>query len=146
MHVLADRAGLSSGYVSLLERGAYSDLRCETVVGLAEALGVTLDWLVLGRGDEPAWTASDDAAPSVYFAQADGKAGLIKIGFSSRPKHRVRQLLTGSAQVVLLCAVPGSKDDERALHKRFASARVHGEWFNPVPELLELITQAKGAA
>lgn len=43
-------------------------------------------------------------------------------------------------------AVPGEmdpRDDALSLHRRFGSARIRGEWFNPTPELLAYIGSVK---
>ncbi len=46
------RAGLTQGHTSLIETGERS-IEAGTAAKLATALGVSLDWLVLGRGDGP---------------------------------------------------------------------------------------------
>lgn len=47
-------ARLAEGHTALLEAGKKNDVETRTVAKLARALGVTLDWLVLGEGDPPA--------------------------------------------------------------------------------------------
>ncbi len=77
----------------------------------------------------------------IYFAQADG-IGHIKIGFTDGEDAlgRIDTLQTGSpVPIRLLGTIPGSMEDEKNLHRRFAGARVHGEWFQPIAELLGLI-------
>lgn len=77
----------------------------------------------------------------IYFVQ-DKAANHIKIGFTDAPDagERLKALQTGSpAGLVLLLSIPGKKTDEADLHKRFADARTHGEWFRPVPELIQFI-------
>lgn len=77
----------------------------------------------------------------IYFAQAEG-IGHIKIGFTDSldASDRVVTLQTGSPVLLrLLGTIPGTIDDEKDLHRRFAAHRVCGEWFKPVPELLALI-------
>lgn len=46
-------AGLSPSMVGMIERGQRMSLESETASGLADVLGVTLDWLLLGRGSNP---------------------------------------------------------------------------------------------
>jgi hypothetical protein len=55
----------------------------------------------------------------------------LKIGYTSRNiKQRLGQLQTGSAEkLVVLATIRGNKRTERALHRRFAHHRLHGEWF-----------------
>jgi len=49
-------AGLGERTVSLLESGARSDPRRSTLEAIARALNVSLEWLLLGKGDPPATT------------------------------------------------------------------------------------------
>jgi len=68
----------------------------------------------------------------------------VKIGTSTDLRQRLGQLqfLTRS-RVRLLATTPGSFSREREIHRQFASARVHGEWFRPTPELLAFIGTLK---
>lgn len=57
---LARAAGMSSGYLSLLERDpadpdAIKAPRVDSLSKLAEALQVPLEWLASGKGPEPDW-------------------------------------------------------------------------------------------
>jgi hypothetical protein len=76
---------------------------------------------------------------AVYFLQMqtpDGE-GPIKIGFSRHPGARAEHFRFGSPYpLVLLAETPGARDEEREYHERFAHARLGGEWFKPVPELV----------
>ncbi len=75
-----------------------------------------------------------------YFVQR-GATGPIKIGVSLYLKDRMGALRTGSAEPLHIRAtVPG--DQEQAMHRRFASHRLSGEWFSPAPALLEAIEEA----
>jgi hypothetical protein len=75
----------------------------------------------------------------VYFVQADG--GPIKIGLAANPRRRVADLQTSSPYPLRLVAtLPGQGAmGESALHAKFAHLRMHGEWFEPAPELLAYI-------
>jgi hypothetical protein len=74
----------------------------------------------------------------IYFIQ--DTAGNIKIGHANNVRSRFRSLQTAHAtKLRLLATIPGNVDDERALHRRFINHRLGGEWFRPVPELLEFI-------
>lgn len=82
----------------------------------------------------------DETTGKVYFIQTLAESGLVKIGYSIHPKVRLRALQSASGhRLRLLHAEPGSMQDETALHRRFAKHRTEGEWFHPVPELLEYI-------
>lgn len=59
-------------------------------------------------------------------------SGLYKIGYSFDPETRLRRLQTGSAspiKIVHLIRTPHYRQLEKKLHHRFASKRVHGEWY-----------------
>ena len=46
-------AGLAEGHTSLIESGARGNVAIHTAMKLATALGVSLDWLIAGRGGAP---------------------------------------------------------------------------------------------
>lgn len=73
----------------------------------------------------------------VYFVAG---GGMIKIGFSSDPDKRLRDLRTSSPiPLKLLTTTPGGRDEETALHRRFAEHRRQGEWFTECEEILDYI-------
>lgn len=90
----------------------------------------------------------------VYFLQrADGQ-GPIKIGCSSCPEARRRQIGSDTRLFyTLLATAPGTYGNERELHRRFSAHRIENpdlparrypvggrtEWFEAVPALLGLI-------
>ena len=83
----------------------------------------------------------------VYFIEA-GAGGAIKIGVGWDVVAKLRALQPHNHEaLVCLAVVPGTVEDERALHARFADARIRGEWFAPVRELQIFIARvrAKGA-
>lgn len=85
-------------------------------------------------------------------AQRQGKQGYVylitealpggglryaKIGYSVNPKKRVAELQTGNPRtLVLLYMMPGTEEDERQLHAKYASDNVLQEWFAITPELI----------
>lgn len=71
----------------------------------------------------------------VYFMRRER---LIKIGTTTNLKQRAQQV---NAQV--LARIPGSYTEEAQLHRRFATARRHGEWFEPTPELVDLVNRIR---
>ena len=75
----------------------------------------------------------------VYFIQGtDG--GPIKIGSSVDPKSRFNDIQTCSpVRLSLLATIDGGPWLENALHRHFKIDRLHGEWFQPTPELRGLI-------
>jgi len=75
----------------------------------------------------------------VYFLQLVPQ-GYIKIGFSGDPISRRKQLQVGiEGDLVPLVAVPGSLYLERQLHQVFSFASIGGEWFMPLPDLIDHI-------
>lgn len=114
------------------------------------------DWRVLGY---PSWAAylrgemlaRQYGAPrrpkakqdtrSVYFIQAVS-GGLIKIGVAADPVARLAEIQRMCpVPLRILSVLPGvGQPGEAALHRRFAAARRHGEWFEPTAELLREVT------
>jgi len=79
----------------------------------------------------------------IYFIQSPHDKR-IKIGMSENPNLRIRDLQTGSSSKeshVPLLVLPGGRKRESELHSVFKKFRSHGEWFNPVPEILDYIKQ-----
>lgn len=82
---------------------------------------------------DSAWREPDGF---VYMAAHDPHDGedvidLGKIGYSTDPDVRLRQLQTGSAiRLGFSCVVPGTMSIEAAMHKYLSSERAHGEWFH----------------
>lgn len=77
---------------------------------------------------------------AIYFIQAvDG--GPIKVGRTEWMTRRLESLQVGNPkQLVVLGVEPLPLDEllarERELHQQFDYARVRGEWFEPVPDLV----------
>lgn len=79
----------------------------------------------------------------VYFA-AD-EMGRIKIGYTGGdPLVRLKGLQTSASSILrLLATLPHADiDEEHRLHTRFGAYRVTGEWFEPVPALLDTVRSA----
>ena len=80
----------------------------------------------------------------VYFIGPED--GPIKIGSSGDPARRVKTLQSGSPVPLALLGSFKSKDcvaEEKALHRRFAGSRLHGEWFSRTPALLKLVDSCR---
>ena len=45
--------GLRDTHVGLLERGTYSSMRSDSLERIAKSLEISLDWLILGKGEPP---------------------------------------------------------------------------------------------
>jgi hypothetical protein len=68
----------------------------------------------------------------VYFIRFSDR---IKIGWSSDPTHRLRNLPHDEVMAI----IPGTMADEQGYHKQFAELRVHGEWFRAEQDLQDFI-------
>lgn len=77
------------------------------------------------------------AKKQIYFIRPIQGVGLVKIGCSSWPSHRL-QFLLGWSPVPLEIAASGPGDHtlERALHRLFDADRSHKEWFRSSQQLL----------
>ena len=82
----------------------------------------------------------------VYFVQESG-VGAIKIGTARNVGARVSNMAVGTPHLLtVLVVISGNREVERSLHSRFRHARIRGEWFRPVPELLAYIASLKEGA
>jgi hypothetical protein len=79
----------------------------------------------------------------IYFIQ-QGDSGPIKIGFSTRPKERLRTLQTAHTDKLnMLHCELGSEADEARLHRKFSNIHIKGEWFKADDSLVEFIRKRK---
>lgn len=77
---------------------------------------------------------------SIYFVSCDRPLFPIKIGFAGTVAERRQTLQTALPwPLVVLATMPGDHDAERALHARFASLRLRGDWFACGPDLLDFV-------
>ncbi|MEO9826140.1 MAG: GIY-YIG nuclease family protein [Paracoccaceae bacterium] len=79
---------------------------------------------------------------SIYFIHQDERGNwLMKIGRAKDMRRRLRQLQTGNPKELKIVGWIVSENDhlrQRALHKKYSSANVGGEWFNLQPvDILE---------
>ena len=73
----------------------------------------------------------------VYFIQSGDH---IKIGYAINVVKRMDELQIGNPEALrLLGVMAGKPSDERALHRRFNSDRVKGEWFRSSGNLIAFI-------
>ncbi|MFI5638316.1 GIY-YIG nuclease family protein [Streptomyces goshikiensis] len=69
--------------------------------------------------------------PDRVYLIGDAKTMKVKIGIASDPKRRLSEIQTGNpARLVIFAVFHGNARTERALHKRFATRRLSGEWFD----------------
>jgi hypothetical protein len=92
--------------------------------------------------NEPADEPRRRSANWVYFIQ-NVETQQIKVGIAKDPLGRLRELQVANAhQLTLLGVLRGGRPEERAIHTRFKSLHVRGEWFRGKPELVSWISQA----
>jgi hypothetical protein len=73
----------------------------------------------------------------VYCIGERDRLYAVKIGYSVNPPKRVPELQTGNPRtLVLLGYFPGTEDDEKAMHAKYAEDNILQEWFRPSPALL----------
>lgn len=78
-------------------------------------------------GTKGAWGAKKGF---IYFLRARGYSSGIKIGFSTKPEHRMEHLKSEAGVPLILDGyVPGTRKHEKAVHAILHHARLHGEWF-----------------
>jgi hypothetical protein len=69
-------------------------------------------------------------------------SGLVKIGVAGNVARRLRELRREVGAARLVALFPGTRADERALHRRFSELRVHGEWFRDDPAIRQAFAEA----
>ena len=63
----------------------------------------------------------------IYAVKCDGR---VKIGWSERPYLRFSKISSDApAPCEFVGVVPGTREDEKAVHNLLAAHRVHSEWF-----------------
>jgi hypoxanthine-guanine phosphoribosyltransferase len=87
-----------------------------------------------GRSNEMA-----DREPIVYFIVCGDD--LIKIGHTTNLRSRLRSLRTATPKELrVLLVVPGTRDDEQELHRKFEAHRIGREWFARCDPIMEFIS------
>lgn len=72
----------------------------------------------------------------IYFIQA-GADGPVKIGYTKSLAGRfVKMQVDCPLPLRVLHYIHGDRAVEAALHARWAAARLRGEWFSPLPEIV----------
>lgn len=89
----------------------------------------------------PAKTPRRNSKSYIYFVQS-GNA--VKIGISCDPKMRLKSMATSHhGKLILLATMPGNRSREAALHRKFKTHRIKGEWFQLVPAIIKYIASIK---
>jgi len=81
-------------------------------------------------------------AGNVYFLRC---GEFVKIGCAASVAERVRAIATMNPHPLeLLAIVKGGRDEEKALHRRFAHLRHRDEWFRYEGDLADYIRELRG--
>ncbi len=99
-----------------------------------------------GLAEEEIGTAggAPERSGFVYFIQACS-GGPVKVGFATDMDRRLSELQVGSpVRLWALAKIPGTRADEREIHRRLAPSASHGEWFWPSDELEALLVEKVG--
>ncbi|MCA1396120.1 GIY-YIG nuclease family protein [Bradyrhizobium sp. BRP56] len=79
------------------------------------------------------------SGPVVYVISTDNPE-FVKIGFTTRPEHRLKSLRTAShVEPTIHLTIPGTRTLEGELHARFEAARYNREWFRLTDEIKTFI-------
>ena len=79
----------------------------------------------------------------VYFI-GNYHFGFVKIGYSSCPERRLKQIQTGCPfNVSILGKMNGNAKKEKELHRKFQKNKTKGEWFVISDEIKNLIESCK---
>lgn len=79
-----------------------------------------------------------NAVPNYIYLMRAEVGGPIKIGCSSMPERRLREMSVWSPfRLLVLARLPGSRTIEAKLHAYFTAEHDHGEWFTASKRVLE---------
>lgn len=126
-------AGMT-GYVSPEASDRMAERLAEDIVRRKdETIAYLRQWLAEERKPQ----RKREAPPldgTIYFLRI---GGYVKIGWTSNLEKRMRQYMPDTQ---LLAVKPGTRKDERQLHRKFAHLKTHGrEWFPLAPQITEEI-------
>ena len=77
----------------------------------------------------------------VYFI-VDYKTNQVKIGYSTKPEQRLKQLKTGyPGKLEIAKTVPGNPTDEKKYQRVFCHDKICREWFRLSEEIIEFINR-----
>jgi Meiotically up-regulated gene 113 len=83
--------------------------------------------------------------PIVYFIACGDD--LIKIGHTTNLRSRLRSLRTATPKELrVLLVIPGTRDDEQELHRKFEAHRAGREWFSRCNAITEFISAHRTTA
>lgn len=139
---VARRDIIEKGYPQKTQRlwagqGEPSEEEMQTIALSCQRLQSDMhDWNANPMRKRPTWFYADKN--KVYFIAAGEH---VKIGHTTGdPAKRMEGLQVGCPfKMKLLGTIPGTREVERALHSRFRSSALGGEWFSLTGRVKELI-------
>lgn len=82
------------------------------------------------------------SGPVIYIISTHEDQDTVKIGHTTNLESRLRSLRTSSPnEPKIHLVIPGSREDEQELHRRFASFRVCREWFKRTKAIENFIAE-----
>jgi hypothetical protein len=148
-------------HLSVLVTGVLDAMRREasTMIGYGRATPGGIEQQMrfvlaeIGQARRETKHVSEGRPPCVYFAEREG---YVKIGTTVNLPNRIRELSAGGSMlqgmtagpVTVLATIPGGRDKERALHRRFSRQRADRkhEWFWYEGKLREFVEGLQAAA
>jgi len=107
-----------------------------------EALKNSHEGLLRPKGAKPPKEVTIRKTGYVYFLKS---GDFFKIGYSNNPIARAAGIKTGMTGAVdFMICIPGTRHDERELHRKFAKGRSNGEWFKIGPYFYDEMTAIIG--
>lgn len=138
LHTFRDRNGVFRCYV---RRAGAKKIPINGKLGSKEFMAAYRRAMESPAVPAKPWRRDLHQGPCIYFIRG---GDLIKIGKTNNLRSRLSGLQNGSShplEILLVLADTGAL--EKVLHRRFAKARAHGEWFRAEPKLLAYIERER---
>jgi hypothetical protein len=92
----------------------------------------------------PRTVAMNAMGPVLYVVRLNDRA--IKIGYTEQLGDRLRYLRAYTkSEVELLATMPGTRDQERDVHRRLAAHAARGHYYRPTAEVMAIVNDMRGA-
>lgn len=88
------------------------------------------EWLnEVYRKDTAVRCSENGVRTSFVYLMRNHRNGFTKIGYSSNPSVREATLQSEEPEVTLMASWPGTRQDEKQLHRQYVEFNIRGEWF-----------------
>lgn len=114
--------------------------QAQNALGDAVAIPADFDPNLLARAHNDRFLVATAGRQCVYFVQA-GLSGPIKIGIAVDLRLRLSDLQCSNHEALYVVAIirDAGRDDEQALHARFRTDWIRGEWFRRSDALVAFV-------